>query len=152
MAKNRKKQPFNYNAAYILARTAQDLKQVDVATQFFRICKDDAVRLQSGTKLIQSFGGLIDLLYENKKFDEVVKECEEFVKLEGDDTVDRLKPVVMERMIQAYARQGKTEEALKLVNTFVKIEEKKGGWYYHMLKAWVLREAGQLDESAKLYE
>jgi tetratricopeptide (TPR) repeat protein len=152
MAKNKKKQPFNYNAAYILARTAQDLKQVDVAIQFFRICKDDAVKLQSGSKLIQSFGGLIDLLYDNKKFDQVVAECDEFIKMEGDDQVTRLKFAVMERMIQAYARQGKTDEALKRVEDLVRAEAKTEGWYFHKLKAWVLREAGKLDESAKLYE
>lgn len=147
-----KPQPFTYNAAYILARAAQELKEVDVSLRFFRLCKAEAIQLQSGTKLIQAFGGLIDLLYEHKKFDEVVKECQEFVELDGSDTVDRLKPAVMERMIQSYARQGKTEEALKLVNNLVKLEEKRGGWYYLQLKGWVQREAGKFDEAAKIYE
>jgi tetratricopeptide (TPR) repeat protein len=153
MAKEKKKQPpFNYNGAFILARAAQQLKDMDACIQFYRICKNEAIKLQSGTKLIQSFGGLIDLLYREKKYDDVVKECQEFVELDGNDAVARAKPLVMERMIQSYARQGKTDEALKLVNTLVKLEDKNNGWYFLQLKGWVQRESGQYEDASKTYE
>src|SRR5262249_21635136 len=65
---------------------------------------------------------------------------------------DRLKGAVLERMIQAMTRQGKTEEALKLVDTRVEAEAKAGGWWWLQLKGWVLREASRADEAAKAFE
>ena len=47
-------------------------------------------------------------------------------------------------MIQAMARQGKIDDALKLVDSFVEAENKEGGWWSLQLKAWVLREAEKL--------
>src|SRR5207245_1608753 len=40
MAKDRKTQPFNSNATYILARTAQDLKLVEISETFYEIQLD----------------------------------------------------------------------------------------------------------------
>lgn len=151
MAKE-KKQPFSYNAAYVLARVALQMKDIDGCQVFLLVCKDQAVQLQSGRKLIQSFGALIELLYEQKKYDEAVKFCREFVEMTGNETVDRLKPAVMEKMIQSLARQGKTKEALKYVNNLVEAENEDGGWWYLQLKGWVQREAGEFDNSAKTYE
>jgi tetratricopeptide (TPR) repeat protein len=147
-----KEPPFNYNAAYIMARVAQELKDLETAKVLYRVCVADATKLQSGQKMAQSFGGLIDLYYENKKFKEVVEICREFLDLKGDPTVERLKPAVIERMIQAMTRQGKIDDALKLVDNFVEAENKEGGWWSLQLKGWVLREGNRYDESAKTYE
>jgi tetratricopeptide (TPR) repeat protein len=147
-----KDQPFNYNAAFILARAAQELRDLDTAEVMYRVCVSSATKLQSGQKMASSFGGLIDLYFENKKFDKTVKLCREFLEIKGDATVERLKPAVIERMIQAMARQGKIDEALKLVENFVEAEAKDGGWWSLQLKGWVLREGSRLDESAKIYE
>jgi len=148
-----KNQPFSYNAAYILGSAARELKDADHTKVFYRICIDQAVKLQSGQKLVESFGGLVESLYDQKKFDEVVELCKEFVELDSDnDEVKRRKLDMMEIMIRAYARQGKTDEALKLVNNLVKLEDKTGGWYYLQLKASVLHEASRDDESVKAFE
>jgi tetratricopeptide (TPR) repeat protein len=147
-----KDSPVNYNASYILARAAQELKDIESAEVLYRYCKDQAVKLESGNKMVQSFGGLIDLYYDNKKFDKAVKLCKEFMDVGGNDTVARLKPAVLERMIQALARQGKYDEALKRVDELVKIEEEDKGWWALQLKGWVLREADKLGDAAKTYE
>src|SRR5262249_36117005 len=52
-----KEQPFNYNAAFILARVAQELKDLETAKVLYRVCVADATKLQSGQKMAQSFGG-----------------------------------------------------------------------------------------------
>src|SRR5262245_24230740 len=41
-----KPQPFNYNAAFVLARAAHNLKDVDNAQRFYRVCRDEAFKLQ----------------------------------------------------------------------------------------------------------
>jgi tetratricopeptide (TPR) repeat protein len=147
-----KEQLLNYNAAFVLARTAQELKDLEIAESLYTVCVKNATKLQSGQKLAQSFGGLIDTFYENKRFDKVVKFCREFLEIDGDDTVKNLRPVVMERMIQAMARQGKIDDALKLTDNLIALEKKDAGWWSLQLKAWVLREGTRLDESAKVYE
>lgn len=151
-----KDQPFNYNAAFILARVAQELHDLQIAESMYRICVKDAAKLQSGQKLAQSFGGLIDTFYENKQYGKVVEFCREFLELKGDQTmnqtVDRLRPVVMERLIQAMTRQGKIDEALKLTDTLIGLEDKETGWFSLQLKAWVLREGDRFEEAAKTYE
>jgi tetratricopeptide (TPR) repeat protein len=144
--------PLNYNAAYILGRAAQELKDFDAAEKLYKFCSDQAVKLESGNKMVQSFGGLIDLYYDNKKYDKAVKLCKEFMDIGGNETVARLKPAVLERMIQALARQGKYDDALKRVDELVKIEEDDKGWWALQLKAWVLREAEKLSDAAKTYE
>ncbi len=147
-----KEQPFNYNAAYVLGRAAQELKDVDTCEVFYKICTEEATKLRSGQKLAESFGGLIDLYFENKKFDKTEKLCREFLEIKGDETVNRLKPAVMERMIQSMTKQNKIDEALKLVDTLVRAEEADKGWWSLQLQAWVLREGNRHEEAAKTYE
>jgi tetratricopeptide (TPR) repeat protein len=147
-----KDSPVNYNAAYILARAAEKLKDLDAAEKLYRYCADQATKLESGNKMIQAFGGLMDLFYDNKKYDKAIKVCKEFMDIGGNDTVARLKPFVLERMIQSLAKQGKHDDALKRVEELVKIEEEDKGWWSLQLKAWVLREAEKLSDAAKTYE
>jgi tetratricopeptide (TPR) repeat protein len=146
-----KDQPLNYNAAYILGRCAEQLKDLDNSETFYRFCTDEATKLQSGQKLADSFGRLIDLYYTSKKFDKAVKLCQEFLELKGNDSVKQLKPAVMERMIQALARDGKTDEALKRVEKMVEAQG-GDGWWALQLKGWVLREADKNAEAAETYE
>jgi tetratricopeptide (TPR) repeat protein len=147
-----KPQPFNYNAAYILAGTAQKLDDLDSCRVFYRVCASEALKLKSGQKLAQSYGGLIDMLYAHKKFDESEKVCKEFLEMEEDESgrVRILKNAVLRRMIQAIAKQGKADQAIKLANNYV--EQRKDNWLAYELKGWVLREVGRYDESAKTYE
>ena len=147
-----KPQPFNYNAAYVLARTAQELDDLESCQAFYRVCAAEAMKLQSGQKLATAYGGLIDVLFANKKFDESEKVCKEFLEMKEDDggRIKGLKNVVLRRMIQAIAKQGKTDQAIKLADNYV--EQRKDNWLAYELKGWVLRELGKYDESAKTYE
>jgi tetratricopeptide (TPR) repeat protein len=52
-------------------------------------------------------------------------------------------------LIQAMTKEGKFDQAVKLADNLLKA---KDHWEQRQLKAWVLREAGKLGESAKLYE
>jgi tetratricopeptide (TPR) repeat protein len=150
MAKE-KDQPFNYNGAFILAKAAFASKDFDDSLAFYKICADQAVKLRSGQKLVDVYDGLITLFLDNKKYDEAVKACQEFLDLKGGgQAVDQVKPFVMEQMILALARQGKTDEALKLTDKLVELDE--GGWYFLRLKGEVLREAGKLDEAISTFE
>jgi tetratricopeptide (TPR) repeat protein len=147
-----KPQPFNYNAAYVLARTAQELEDLESCQAFYRVCAAEGMKLKSGQKLAAAYGGLIDVLYAAKKFDESEKVCKEFLEMEEDEggRVRILKNAVLRRMIQAIAKQGKTDQAIKLADNYV--EQRKDNWLAYELKGWVLREVGKYDESAKTYE
>ena len=147
-----KEPPLNFNALFILARSAHELKAAEASEALYRAAAEHAVKLQSGQKLVQAFGGLIDLFFDNKRYDETVKVCQEFLDIRGSETVNRLKPAVLERLIESVAKQGKVDEALKMVDKLVKAEEEENGWWYLQLKARILREADRLADAAKTYE
>jgi tetratricopeptide (TPR) repeat protein len=152
MAKE-KEQPFNYNGAYLLAKAAQYTKEYDSSLEFYKICQTNATKLQSAQKLVDVYDGLINLFLETKKYDDAVKSCQEFLDLKvksGGETIEQAKLLVMEKMIRALARQNKVDEALKMTDKLIELDE--GGWYFLMLKADVLREAGKLDESIGTFE
>jgi tetratricopeptide (TPR) repeat protein len=144
-----KKQPFNYNAAYILSSTARKLKDVDTAKTFYRLAIDLATKLGSGTKMAQAYGGLSDMLYENKLYDENEKLCKEILELE-DDGAQRAKFGALMRMVNVLAKQGKFDDAYKLIDNLSK--GKPDYWLWQDLKAGVQREEGKFDEAAKTYE
>jgi tetratricopeptide (TPR) repeat protein len=149
MAKE-KEQPFNVNATYILAATAHLLKDLDTAQMFYRLNLDQAVKMSSGSRMSQAFGGLIELLLGNGKYAECEKVCKEFLDLDGDESVEKLKPAVLRRMIVAMARQDHFDKANELLDKLVKAQPEN--WLYVELKGDVLREEGKNDESAKLFE
>ncbi|HEY1378486.1 MAG TPA: tetratricopeptide repeat protein [Gemmataceae bacterium] len=150
MAKD-KDQPFNYNGAYILAKAAYVSKDFDNSLAFYKICADQAVKLRSGQKLVDVYDGLIALFLDNKKYDEAVKACQEFLDVKGGgQAVERVKPFVMEKMIQSLAKQQKFDEALKLTEKLIEADE--GGWYFMRLKAEVLFDAGKVKDGVDAYE
>src|SRR5262249_25005076 len=67
MAKE-KDQPFNVNATYILAETATYLKNSETAKLFYRLNIDQAVKIGSGSKITQAYGGLIALCMSDRKY------------------------------------------------------------------------------------
>ncbi len=170
-----KKANLSYNAALVLALASADMKDMQGSEIFFRVCMDQAAKLQSARKLLQSYGGLIDLYYDNKKFDDSARVCRELLELKTDDGKPRLvltaittrfgepdfveddsfdtaKPLrsgVHRLLIQAVTKQGKFEQALTLVDSLIKA---KDHWLERQLKGWVLREAGKFAEAAKVYE
>jgi len=151
LVKDQKDQPFNINAAYILARTAAGLKDVETGRLFYDIYNGLALKLESGQKLAQGYVGLIQMLYDAKQFAESIKICNKFLEMENDDEmVERLKPRVERLMIMALARQGQSDEALKILDRLIK--KAPDNWLNLELKGRVLREIGQLEESARIYE
>jgi tetratricopeptide (TPR) repeat protein len=145
MAKE-KDQPFNYNGAYILAKASQVAKDYDSSLAFYKVCQDQALKLRSGQKMVDVYDGLIAVYFDTKKYEEAEKVCDEFVQLKGGgETVEKVKPFVLEQMVRAMARQSKFDKALELNDKLINLDE--GGWYFLMLKGDVLREAGKFDES-----
>src|SRR5207249_4358347 len=63
-----KEKKLQYTPAIILAQAAADLKDLKNSELFFRACAEQGAKLSSTQKLLESYGGLIDLLYENKKY------------------------------------------------------------------------------------
>lgn len=174
LAKEKKVQ-LSYNAAYVLALTAGEDKDLSASEAFFRICMNAAAKLQSPQRLLESYGGLIDVLYEAKKYPEAANVCRELLELKTDDgkpriviraftnrfgeydfieddafdSAKRLRPGVHRLLIQAMAKQGKFDQALKLVDNLIKATDH---WQERALRGWVLREAGQYADAAKVYE
>jgi tetratricopeptide (TPR) repeat protein len=171
-----KKAPLTYNAAFILANLADALKDLPAAETFYRVCIDKATRLKSGQMVWQSYISLIALHFDNQQYAACTKVCREFLDLSFDDPkeplylqfndddekerdplvfesynpIERDKPKVHRLMIQAIAKQGKFDEATKLVNNLVKARPRN--WQDLQLKGWVLREAGKYKEASKIYE
>lgn len=173
MAKDEK--TIDYNSAFVLAELARDFNNVADSEKFFQYCTKKAAKLESTRKLLQSYGGLIDLLYENKSYDKAAAVCREllelktggdrprtvilsvdsrfgepsFIELDNYDSASNLKPAVHRLLIQAIAKQGKYDRALKLADNLI---EARDSWSERQLKGWVLYEAGRYADAAKAYE
>jgi tetratricopeptide (TPR) repeat protein len=148
-----KPQPFNYNAMIILAKVAHNLKQNEQAEAFYKIGVDEALKVQSANKITQMYDGLIDLYFETKNYDDAIKKCKEFleIKSERGGDLDKLRPFIMERLIQATARKGLIDEAMRLAENLVELEGDEG-WYFLRLKGEVQREAGKYEDAAKTFQ
>jgi len=146
-----KEQPFNYNAAYILANVAIDLEDYESSEAFFRLCASQAEQLKSGTKLVESYYGLITLLNASKKYAESEKLCRRFLEMEDEEgQLRKLKAFAMQELIRSIAKQKRTDEALKLVDNLTKI---RGDDFFIVgLKAEVLHDAERFQDEAKAYE
>lgn len=165
----------SYNGAFLLGLMSAEQKDMKAAETFLRVCTDKAAKLQSVRKLLQSYGGLIELYYENKQFGDSARVCRELLDLKTDDgkprivyraiktrtggvdfveddafdSAKRLRPTVYQTYVKALAKQGKYEQALKITDDLLKGQDH---WLERHLKGWVLREAGQLDKAAEVYE
>jgi tetratricopeptide (TPR) repeat protein len=171
-----KKKELSYNAALALGMAAADMKDLKTAEIFLRVCMDKAAKLQSLEKLLQSYGLLIDLYYDEKQYAESARLCKEVTELNTDDGKDRIviqtmtnrfdevdfrepqegfnlaqriRPYVFESHVKAIAKQGKFEQALAMVDKELKGKEE---WDTQHLKGWVLKEAGKLEDAADIFE
>jgi pentatricopeptide repeat protein len=175
LARAEKKPVLNYNAALLLGVTAAEMKDMDSAEVFLRVCMKEAAKLQSMRKLLESYGGLIELYETQKKYDDVARLCRELIDLKtGDstprivirattsrsgeddfieddnfDAAKRLRPTVYQMLVRALAKQGKYDQALKMVDQLITQQDH---WLERHLKGEVLREAGKLDEAANVFE
>ncbi len=165
----------SYNGAFVLGLAAADLKDMKTSEVFFRFCMEKAAKLQSVQRLVQSYGGLIDLYYDQRQYEDSARICKELLDLKTDDgkqrivlramkgrfgeidffeddnynTTNNLRPTVQQQLVKAIAKQGKYEQAIKLVDSMLKDQDH---WMERQLKGWVLREAGKPEEASKIYE
>jgi tetratricopeptide (TPR) repeat protein len=169
------KEKLRYNASLVLALAAADLKDLTSSEALFRNCIDQAIAVQSETKLLQSFGGVIDIYFDAKKYDDAARLCKEFIDLKTDDgkernvliaytnrkgetefyesdsfaLKDRLVPIVYRQYVQSIGKQGKFKEAHQVLENLIKMQN---DWQDRALKGWLYREAGDYPAAAKAYE
>ncbi len=142
--------PFKFNAAFLLGKMAQNLKDYKNAEAFYLFCQASAKKLESGSQMAQSYDGLIDLYWDQKKFQAVEDLCAELLESDAKGKeMNAAKSLAIERMVQSKARRGEHDEALNMVNRFVELDKK--GWYALQLKGYVLREAGKFDDAIDTY-
>lgn len=140
--------PFKLNATIVLAKVAHNVKDYDAAELFYDAAAQSATKLQSGSKMLLAYEGLLDLYWDQKKFKSVEDVCQKLMEAKGDE-LDKAKPFVLEKLVQAKAKQGDTDEALRMAEGLVNLD--KGGWYFLQLKGWVQREAGNFDDAIDTY-
>jgi tetratricopeptide (TPR) repeat protein len=169
------KQPLSYNGAYVLARAAQEAGNLDASAAFYNHCGRQAVKLESTAKIVQAYGGLIDLYYEAKRYKDAARVCREilemkppvdrprvvllattnrfgeadFSELEDYNSAADVRAAVHRILIQTVAKQGQYDRALKLVDNLIKSEDH---WKTRELRASILNEAGRYAEAARAYE
>ncbi len=149
MAKE-KTQPFNATATFILARAAQGVKENDAAEQFYRLNIEQVAKL-GGKKLALSYAGLIQLLYDTKKYADCEKTCREFLEIEPDDTLKIIRPRVDNLMILAVVKQKEPERALKMVEK--RLADNKDDWLRLLkFKAELQHEMEKTDDALKTYD
>jgi tetratricopeptide (TPR) repeat protein len=177
MAKE-KSHHFTYNAALILANVASRLKDLEAGEAFYRQCIDKATKLKSGRLLWRAYLGMIYMYYDSQKYTDSTRVCKEFLEIRWEDAKPtvyflasdkedednepafvegigynpavRYREDALQLMIQSIARQGKIEEAMKMVNNLLKADP--NDLETIQLKGWVLREAGKLRDAAKVFE
>jgi predicted Zn-dependent protease len=136
------------NGAVILARTAYELKKYDVSLRYFKTCWDLAMKVQASQRLMEAFDGQYLSLLRLKKYEDAEKLCQKLLEVD-DEEVEKVKPFIMEQMVQVKAQQGKIADALKLTDSLIKLDE--GGWYFLQLKGYVLHEAGKYEDAVATY-
>ena len=147
-----KEAPFKFNGAFVLAKLAHNVKDYTSAELFYKFCKANALKIESGKKLSEAYDGLIDLYWEQKKFLEVEELCAELLNSENEsDDIQGARGGAIEKMIQAKARRGDHDEALNMVDAIIASDKNGGNWYALKLKSDVLREAGKLDKAIEIY-
>ncbi len=134
--------PFRYNASLVLGKLAQSHKEYAAAKDFFEFCEQNAAKLDSESKLALAMEALIELSWVQKDFDGVIMRCAKVFELEvSSKEMQGLQSFAVERFVQAKARKGDIEDALKLIDSFPYRE-----WYANQLRSYVYREADQFEE------
>ena len=145
-----KDQPLNINATYILARTAQLLRDTDDAVVFYKAFIDQAAQLQSSEKMGNGYTGLIESLYNGGKYEDSEKACDDFLDLKGDLSLERLKPTVRRQKVLVLAKEGKVDKATDLMDRIVKSQPDNP--FNLIAKGRFLREIDKPADAAKAYQ
>lgn len=145
-----KDRPFTFTGGLLVGKAAHYVKDYDTAEYFYEFCAEAATRIESGEKMLQAYEGLMDLYWEAKRYGDLADVCERFVEIKGPKEVDEARPFVLEKLVQAKAMQGNTDEALRITESLIQLTE--GGWYFTQLKGWVLRQAGRYPAAIDAYQ
>jgi pentatricopeptide repeat protein len=146
-------QPFNYNGAFILARAALQLKELEASFFLHRVCFELANKLRSPQKMGQAYIGMdltIKLYYQDKKNEQGLKASRELLELENKiGANDLLKGETYRLLISGLIEGGKVDEARKLVDGLIKA---RNTWRNVELKALLERKARNYAAAVKIYE
>ncbi len=145
-----KDQPLNVTAAYVLARTAQLLRDTDDAIVFYKLYIDQSVQLQSAQQIGKGYTGLIETYYDGGKYEDSEKACDEFLALKGDPALQQMKPTVLREMVLVLAKEGKIDKATELMDRLVKSNPDNP--FNLIAKGRFLREIDKPADAVKAYE
>jgi tetratricopeptide (TPR) repeat protein len=161
-----KPQPFTYNATLILGTIAFRLKDYGSAEKFYRVHLDQAKQLRSAKGLMDAYLGLINSLYNRRKYAQAERLCAEATQnqtiiaalqnLAGEKKDEEQKELklfvslMLETQINAVALQGDADRAIKLIDRI--LGEHADGWQGLELKGLAFRFAGKNDDAIKAYE
>jgi C-terminal peptidase prc len=143
-------QPFNINAAFILAGAAQRLKQTEGGELFYRLALEQTRKLQSDSKRGQAGLALLQLYEDFKTHAETEKLCAELLGAADGKTPTGWRLKLVEGLARALARQGKTEEASRALEQY--FSDPLARWQLLKLRADLRREAGEDEQAAATYE
>lgn len=142
--------PFKYTAALVLAKVAHNVKAYEPAELFYEVAVNLATKAKNGEDMANAYEGWWTLYWDQKKYDTAEDVARKALDAKGGKKFENFKPLVLEKLVQAKAKQGETDEALRMAEGLVQLD--KGGWYFLQLKGWVLREAGKTEEAITTYE
>src|SRR5579875_3538180 len=163
-----KPQPFTYNATLILGTVALGVKDYRAAETFYRLHLDQAKQLRSAKGLMAAYRGLVASAFAKHKYAQAERLCAEasqneiilaaFQSLVGsgkdkNEELDELKGFIstmLELQIDAIARQGDADRAIKMVDRI--LGEQADSWAGLDLKGRVFRLTGKNEEALKAYE
>jgi tetratricopeptide (TPR) repeat protein len=138
----------NYNAIVILGRVAQGLKDYTAAERFYERQLEMAQTVRkSAENIIDAYENLIVLNFTQKRYDQVIDLCERFLDLKGPEELERVKPFVIEQMVQAKAKKGDFQEAMRITRGLLELSD--NSWYFLRLKGLVEREAEKYDDAIR---
>ena len=151
-----KEPAFKYNAGIVLGNLAILSKDWPAAEAFYTLCFDNAEKLQSGKKMLDTYKILVEILNEQKKFDKA-EELTKRVLDGGGEEADKQQGTIMEKLIMTLAKGGNVDEAISKVDGLIAAmdgnKDNKDRFLWSMLKfkAEVYREGNKLDESIETY-
>jgi tetratricopeptide (TPR) repeat protein len=144
-----KEAPFKFNAAFVLGKLAHNGKDYDSAELFYEFCMDNATKLRSGQKMLDAVEGLMDLYWDQKKYNGVEQVAQKFIESKGGQ-VDFPTLLVMEKLAQAKAKQGEVDEALKVADGLTQLP--RIGAFFLQTKGSIYRDANKLGDAIATYE
>jgi tetratricopeptide (TPR) repeat protein len=147
---NPKDSPFNVNAAIILAKAAHNVKNYDAAERFYELAANESSKLKNSQKMLLAYEGWLEFYLDRKKYQNAEEVARKAIDTKGGKEFENSKPFFLEKLVQAKAKQGDTDEALRMAEGLVQLD--KGGWYFLQLKGWVQREAGKTEEAISTYQ